>query len=76
MGHDAVARGQVAPRSKPREGKSRGAGQQRPAMRRPAAGSVLEPAHPETAGDTPRSLTPRPTIFEPDEESWDFDRRE
>jgi hypothetical protein len=36
------------------------------------AGSVLEPAHPETAGDTPRDLNSRTTTSKPDEESWDF----
>jgi hypothetical protein len=76
MGRDAAARGQVAPRSKPRENKSRGAGHQLAAMRQPPASSVLEPACPETAGDTPRDSTSRPTTFEPDEGSWDFDGRE
>jgi hypothetical protein len=42
-------------------------------MWQPPTGSLLEPARPETAGDTPRSLTSRPTTSEPDEESWDFD---
>jgi hypothetical protein len=75
MGRDAVAHRQVAPRSKPRENKSRGAGHQLAAMRQPPAGSVLEPAHPETVGDTPRDLTSKPTTSEPDEGSWDFDGR-
>jgi hypothetical protein len=73
MGRDAAARGQVAPWSRPRESKSRGARHQQAAMWKPPAGSVLEPARPETAGDTPRDLTSRPTISESDEESWDFD---
>jgi hypothetical protein len=60
----------------PRENKSRGAGHQLAAMRQPPAGSVLEPACPETAGDTPRDSTSRPTTSEPDEGSWDFDGRE
>jgi hypothetical protein len=73
MGSDATARRQVAPRSKPQESKSQGDGRQQAAARQPPAGSVLEPACPEAAGDTSRSLTSRPTISEPDEESWDFD---
>jgi hypothetical protein len=43
------------------------------AMRQPPAGSVLKPARPETAGDTPWDLTSRPTAFQPNERSWDFD---
>jgi hypothetical protein len=45
-------------------------------MRQPPAGSVLDPARPETIGDTPRDLTPRMMTSEPDERSWDFDGRE
>jgi hypothetical protein len=46
------------------------------AAEQPRAGLVLEPAHPETAGDTPQDLTSRPTTSEPDEGSWDFNGRE
>jgi hypothetical protein len=56
--------------------KTRGAGRQLAAMRQPPAGSVLEPAHLETADDTPQDLTPRPATSEPNEKSWDFDERE
>jgi hypothetical protein len=42
------------------------------ACRLPAK-SILEPARPETAGKAPRDLASRPTVSEPDEESWDFD---
>jgi hypothetical protein len=38
------------------------------------AGSVSEPARPETAGNTPRDLTSRPTASESNKESWDFDK--
>jgi hypothetical protein len=76
MGHGAVVCGEVVPRSKPRESKFQGAGHQQVAARQPPASSVLEPSHPEAAGDIPRSLTSRPTISELDEESWDFNGRE
>jgi hypothetical protein len=36
---------------------------------RPPAGSVSEPAHPETTGNTPQDLTSRPMASRPDEES-------
>jgi hypothetical protein len=39
----------------------------------PTVGTVLEPACPEMAGDTPRNLTSRSTTSEPDKESCDFD---
>jgi hypothetical protein len=53
--------------------KFQGAGRRLVAAEQPKAGSVLEPACPETADDTPRSLTPRPTTSEPGKESWDID---
>jgi hypothetical protein len=43
------------------------------AAEQPQAGPVREPAHLETAGDTPRNLTSRSTTFQPDEKPWDFD---
>jgi hypothetical protein len=43
-------------------------------VRRLPGGSILQPACPETAGDTPQDLTSRSTTFEPGKESWDFDR--
>jgi hypothetical protein len=73
MGRDAAARRQVAPRFKLQENKSRGAGRQLVAMKQPPAGSVLEPAHPETAGDTPRSLTSSSNTVQLEERSRDFD---
>jgi hypothetical protein len=73
IGRNVAAHRQVAPRSKPRENKSRRAGHQLVAMRQPPAGSVAEPAHHEMAGDSPRDLTSRLTTSEPDERSWDFD---
>jgi hypothetical protein len=39
----------------------------------PKAGSILELARPETAGDAPRDLTSRSATSRSDEESWDFD---
>jgi hypothetical protein len=72
MGHDAAAHGQVVPRFKPQENKSRGARRQLVAMKQPLAGSVQEPAHPETVDDTPRSLISRSTTVQPEERSWDF----
>jgi hypothetical protein len=42
-------------------------------QKQPPAGSVLEPACPEMAGDTHRGLTSRTTTSEPDKRSWDFD---
>jgi hypothetical protein len=73
IGRDAAAHGQVARWCRPRESKSRGVEHQQAAAWQPPTGSVLEPACPETTGDTPRSLTSRPTTSEPGEESWDFD---
>jgi hypothetical protein len=60
----------------PKQFKFRGARRRLAAAEQPKAGPALEPAHPEMAGDTPRSLTSRPTTFEPDEGSRDFDGRE
>jgi hypothetical protein len=60
----------------PKRFKFRGAGRRLAAAKQPKAGPVLEPARPEKAGDTPQSLTSRPTISKPDEGSWDFDGRE
>jgi hypothetical protein len=51
--------------------KFQGAGGRLAAMRQPLAGSVLEPAHPETASNTPRYL--KSTILQPDVNPWDFD---
>jgi hypothetical protein len=51
----------------------RGAGRRLTAMEQLPAGSVLEPARPETAGDTPRDLTSRLIAFQPDEKPWYFD---
>jgi hypothetical protein len=53
--------------------KFRGAGRRLAVAEQPKAGSILEPARPETAGDTSRDLTSRSTTSEPDEEYWDFD---
>jgi hypothetical protein len=47
--------------------KFRGARRQLAATEQPQAGSVLEPAHPETAGRILRDLTSRSTTFKPDE---------
>jgi hypothetical protein len=46
------------------------------AMWRSPAGSVLEPACPETAGDAPPDLTSRPMASVLEQESWDFDEDE
>jgi hypothetical protein len=73
IGRDVAAHGQVVLRSSPRGSKSQGAGHRRAAMWRSLARSVLEPAHPETAGNIPRDLISRPTTSRPNEESWDFD---
>jgi hypothetical protein len=54
IGRDAAAHGQVAPWSKPRGSKSRGAKYPRAVAQQLPAGLVLEPARPETAGGTPR----------------------
>jgi hypothetical protein len=43
---------------------------------RSPAGSVSEPARPETAGNTSQDLTSRPIAFESNKESWDFDEDE
>jgi hypothetical protein len=40
------------------------------------AGSVSEPTHLETAGNTPQDLTSRPIASESNKESWDFDENE
>jgi hypothetical protein len=73
IGRDAAAHGQVVPWSRPRESKSRRAVHQQAATWQPPAGAVLEPARPNTTGDTPRSLTLISMTSEPDKESWDFD---
>jgi hypothetical protein len=73
IGHDATARGQVVLRSSPQGSKPQGAGQRRMAARRSSAGSVSEPARPETAGNTPQGLTSRMMASRPDRESWDLD---
>jgi hypothetical protein len=36
----------------------------------------LEPVSPETAGNTSRDLTSKPTTSRLDKESWDFDKNE
>jgi hypothetical protein len=76
IGRDVTARGQVVPWSSPRGSKSQGAEQWRTAAWWSPAGSVSEPAHPETAGNAPQDLTSRPMAPEPDRESWDFDEDE
>jgi hypothetical protein len=76
IGRDVAARGQVVLRSSPQGSKSQGARQRREAAWRSPARSVLEPAHPETAGNTPQDLTSRPMTSKPNKESWDFDRNE
>jgi hypothetical protein len=43
---------------------------------RSPAGSVSEPARPETAGNTPQDLTSRPIASESNKEFWDFDEDE
>jgi hypothetical protein len=48
----------------------------RTAAWRSPAGSVSEPAHPETAGNTPQDLTSRPITSESNKESRDFDEDE
>jgi hypothetical protein len=53
--------------------KFRGATHRLVAAWQSSARVVLEPAHPETAGDIPRDLTSRSTTSELDEESRDFD---
>jgi hypothetical protein len=63
-------------RSSPRGSKSQGAGQRQTAAWRSPAGSVLELARPETAGNTPQDLASRPVAFESNKESWDFDEEE
>jgi predicted nucleic acid-binding Zn ribbon protein len=73
IGRDATARGQVVLRSSHRGSKSQGAGQRRTAARWSPAGSVSEPARPETAGNTPQGLTSRIMASRPDRESWDSD---
>jgi hypothetical protein len=60
----------------PKRFKFQGARRRLAAAEQPKAGSILEPARPETAGDIPRDLAIGATISEPDEESWDFDGRE
>jgi hypothetical protein len=72
-GMDSAAHGHVVPRFKPQEIKSQGVGRQLVALRQPPAGSVLEPACPEMAGDTPWSSTSRLTTVQPEERSWDLD---
>jgi hypothetical protein len=57
----------------PKRFKFRGAGRRLAAAEQPKAGSVLEPARPEMADDTPQGLTSRSTTSKPGEESWDFD---
>jgi hypothetical protein len=59
IGRGAAAHGQVVLRSNPRGSKSQGAEQRRTTAGRSPAGSVFEPAHPETAGNTPQDLTSR-----------------
>jgi hypothetical protein len=73
IGRNATVRGQVEPRSSPRGSKFQGAGPRRAAAWRLLAGSVSEPAHPETAGNTPQDLTSRPITSKSNKESWDFD---
>jgi hypothetical protein len=46
------------------------------AAQRSPAGLVLEPAHPEAAGEAPRDLTSRTLTSRPDNGSWDFDGNE
>jgi hypothetical protein len=76
IGRDATAHGQVVRRSSPRGSKSQGAGQWRTTAWRSPAGSVSEPARPETASNTPQDLTSRIMAFRPDRESWDSDGNE
>jgi hypothetical protein len=57
----------------PKRFKFRGAECRLAAAWQAPAGSILEPAHPETIGDTPWNLTSRSVTSEPDKESWDFD---
>jgi hypothetical protein len=76
IGRDIAARGQVVLRPSPRGSKSLGAGHWRAAVWWSPAGSVLEPVHPEMAGDVSRDLTSRPATSRPNEESWDFDGNE
>jgi hypothetical protein len=64
IGRDAMARGQVVPRSRPRGSKSQGAGQRRTAAWRSPAGSV------------PQDLTSRPIASESNNLPWDFDEDE
>jgi hypothetical protein len=53
--------------------KFQGARRRLAAAEQPRAGSVLEPAHPETMGRALPGLTSRTTTSEADERSWDFD---
>jgi hypothetical protein len=71
-----MAREQVVPRSSPRGSKSQGARPWRTTVWRSPAGSVSEPARPETAGNTLQDLTSRPIASESNKESWDFDENE
>jgi hypothetical protein len=73
IGRGAMACEQVVLQSSPQGSKSQGAGQRRTAAWRSLAGSVSEPARPETAGNTPQDLTSRLMASRPDKESWDFD---
>jgi hypothetical protein len=70
MGRDATTHGQVA-RGSPRGQVPRSRTPAR-GWKQPPASSVLEPARPETAGDTPWGLDSRTTTSELDERSWDF----
>jgi hypothetical protein len=76
IGREAMAHGQVVHRSGPRGSKSQGARPRRMAAWRSPAGSVSEPARPETAGNTPRDLTSRTTTSGPDREFWGFNGNE
>jgi hypothetical protein len=76
IGCDAIARGQVEPRSSPRGSKSQGTGPRRAAAWQSPVGSVSEPVRPETAGNTPQDLTSRPIASESNKEPRDFDENE
>jgi hypothetical protein len=53
----------------PKRFKFQGARRRLEAAEQPRAGLVLEPGHPETAGDTPQDFTSRPMTSELDEGS-------
>jgi hypothetical protein len=57
----------------PKRSKFRGAGRRLAAAEQPKTGSILEPARPKMADDTPRGLTSRLMTSEPGKESRDFD---